>query len=201
MHKTPPPPLTLGGISGPSELMFKQQGTWTVTPTGGSGNYGYQWYFSDDGGSSWTAYGTTQSVTRGMNFYDFVMRCDVHDNVTGENVSAQKVIYYGLAKHGMTDHGMTAAANEIPKEFLLRQSHPNPFNPTTTIAYGLPEAGFISIKVYNTLGDEIATLVNDFRSAGYYTLNWNAGNFPSGVYFYRIQAGNFTATKKMLLTK
>ncbi|MFA6979455.1 MAG: M36 family metallopeptidase [Ignavibacteriaceae bacterium] len=193
--------LGFGGIDGPEYLAFKQQGTYTAENiTGGSGSRSYQWYVQS--GSSWVATGTAQTQTMRMVTSDIVIRCDVHDNVTGEIASAQKTIYYGqpLPKIG-GDNEDTKTLTEIPKGYSLLQNHPNPFNPSTTIAYMLPEDGFVSLKIYNTLGEVIATLVNDYKSAGYYSLDWNSSNLPSGLYFYQILAGKFTATKKMLLTK
>jgi hypothetical protein len=91
--------------------------------------------------------------------------------------------------------------NVVPNQFLLKQNYPNPFNPTTTIMYSIPKMSKISLTLFNLLGQEIATLVNDEKPAGNYTLNFNATHLPSGVYFYRIQAGNFIETKKMILLK
>jgi hypothetical protein len=86
-------------------------------------------------------------------------------------------------------------------DFTLNQNYPNPFNPTTTIKYQIPELSFVTLKVYDVLGNEIATLVYEEKAVGIYELTWYAANLPSGVYFYRIQAGNFLQTKKMLLLK
>jgi len=89
----------------------------------------------------------------------------------------------------------------VPNEFLLMQNYPNPFNPSTLISYKLKETGNVQLKVYNILGDEVATLVNELKPAGNYEITWQAVNLPSGIYFYRLQAGSFTDTKKMLLLK
>ncbi|MCJ7553749.1 MAG: T9SS type A sorting domain-containing protein, partial [Ignavibacteriaceae bacterium] len=90
---------------------------------------------------------------------------------------------------------------QVPLTFSLEQNYPNPFNPTTTIEYQIPEMSFVTLKIYDVLGSEVATLVNEEKSVGTYELNWNAANLPSGVYFYRIQAGSFIETKKMVLLK
>lgn len=90
---------------------------------------------------------------------------------------------------------------QLPTEFALRQNYPNPFNPTTTIKYDLPKDSRVSLKLFNILGQEVATLVNEEQKAGYKSVEWNANNFASGVYFYHIQAGDFVATKKLLLLK
>ncbi len=89
----------------------------------------------------------------------------------------------------------------IPNDYLLYQNYPNPFNPTTTIKYSVPQSSNVVIKVFDVLGKEITTLVNEEKSVGTYELNWYAGNLPSGIYFYRIQTGDFIDTKKMILLK
>jgi hypothetical protein len=89
----------------------------------------------------------------------------------------------------------------IPTEYLLYQNYPNPFNPTTRINYSLPENCYVSLKVYDVLGKEIATLVEKEQTQGYYTINFDGSNFPSGIYFYRLTAGKFLGTKKLILIK
>jgi len=89
----------------------------------------------------------------------------------------------------------------VPTQFALEQNYPNPFNPTTLISYQLPVASTVSLKVYDVLGREVATLVNERQEAGAYNIAFNAKTLSSGIYFYRLQAGNFVATKKMMLVK
>jgi hypothetical protein len=103
----------------------------------------------------------------------------------------------------------------VPRQFMLRQNYPNPFNPSTTIQYSIPlnppfQGGnnasasrgiHVSLKIYDLLGREVTTLVDDFQSAGTQTVRWNAGTFSSGIYFYRLHAGNFVETKKMILLR
>jgi flagellar hook assembly protein FlgD len=88
-----------------------------------------------------------------------------------------------------------------PQEFALHQNHPNPFNPLTIISYQLPADGMVTLKIYTPLGQEIATLVDEVQSAGSKSVEWNAGNFPSGIYFYKLTAGKSTEVKKMVLAK
>jgi Secretion system C-terminal sorting domain len=89
----------------------------------------------------------------------------------------------------------------IPLEFSLDQNYPNPFNPTTTISWQSPVNGWQTLKVYDVLGREVATLVNEYRLAGKYHITFDAANLPSGVYYYRLTEGNYSSVKKMLLLK
>jgi len=90
---------------------------------------------------------------------------------------------------------------ELPLEYSLDQNYPNPFNPSTIIKYSIPEDGFVKLSVYNMLGEEVATIVNTTQKAGRYEVNFNASKLSSGVYVYRIEAANFTASKKLMLLK
>ena len=90
---------------------------------------------------------------------------------------------------------------EVPQEYLLPQNYPNPFNPSTTISFALPKAGNVSLKVYNAIGEEVAELVNREMNAGVQSINFDASHLSSGLYFYRISAGNFVNVKKMMLLK
>ncbi|MFN3135873.1 MAG: FlgD immunoglobulin-like domain containing protein, partial [Candidatus Kryptonium sp.] len=95
---------------------------------------------------------------------------------------------------------------DIPKKFELYQNYPNPFNPSTSISFDLPEDAFVTLKIYNIIGQEIRTIVNEFKNAGRYTVVWDGKDndgkiMPSGIYFYRITAGNFSKTLKMVLAK
>jgi hypothetical protein len=89
----------------------------------------------------------------------------------------------------------------IPHTFELYQNYPNPFNPSTTIEYQIPEISFVTLKVYDVLGNEIETLINEEKPIGTHTIEFDATNLPSGIYFYKLQIPNFTQTKKMILLK
>jgi len=92
-------------------------------------------------------------------------------------------------------------SNQLPEAFCLRQNYPNPFNPTTAICYQLPAISQVDLSIYNTLGQKVATLVSENQPAGYYTVHWDASGLASGVYFYRLEAGEFVQTKKMILVR
>ena len=101
--------------------------------------------------------------------------------------------------------------SNLPKEFALVQNFPNPFNPSTTLKYEIPKESYVTLKVYDILGREVATLVNKQQKAGYYEVQFSTGGgyvyggtaytLTSGVYFYRIKAEEFTDTKKMILLR
>ncbi|MBI4811499.1 MAG: T9SS type A sorting domain-containing protein, partial [Ignavibacteriales bacterium] len=93
------------------------------------------------------------------------------------------------------------SGRERPKEFQLSQNHPNPFNPVTRIEYAVPVNVYVTLKVYNVLGQEVLTLVDELQDAGYKSVTFDAGNLSSGVYYYRITAGEYSDYKKMLLIR
>jgi hypothetical protein len=95
-----------------------------------------------------------------------------------------------------------SVAQELPREARLFQNYPNPFNPMTKIAYSVPDAGFVTLKIYDTLGREVQTLVNAYQVAGEYTVKLDVSTLSMGTYFYQLRiAGDFVATKKMLFVK
>ena len=90
---------------------------------------------------------------------------------------------------------------QIPETIMLKQNYPNPFNPTTTIEFGIPESNFVTLTIYNMLGEQLEVLVNETLSAGSYKANWNAEELTSGIYVYKLLAGNYLESKKMILLK
>ena len=97
--------------------------------------------------------------------------------------------------------GITHNPNVTPGSYRLYQNYPNPFNPSTLIKFDIPERAFVSLTIYDAVGREIGSPIRSVLSAGGYSIEWNAGGLSSGVYFYRINAGNFSEIKKMLLIK
>lgn len=103
----------------------------------------------------------------------------------------------------LTSTAINSEGNNIPSEYKLAQNYPNPFNPSTVISYQLPEAGHVTLKVYDILGNEVADLVNEYKNAGRYSVEFRIKNeeFSSGIYFYRMQSEGFSDTKKFILMK
>jgi hypothetical protein len=97
--------------------------------------------------------------------------------------------------------GIIGSSGSAPSKFSLSQNFPNPFNPSTEIKFDIPKTSNVKLEIYNILGEKNASLVDQILQPGSYSVSWNASNAPSGVYFYRISAGDFTATKKLILIK
>ena len=109
-----------------------------------------------------------------------------------------------ISKNGNLGEVLTSVKendNVKPANYNLEQNFPNPFNPSTTIRFSLPESGNVRLEIFNILGEKVQTLLNGFGNAGIYKIEFNAGNLPSGIYFYQLQAGSFVETKKMVLLK
>ncbi|MBT8380647.1 MAG: T9SS type A sorting domain-containing protein [Ignavibacteria bacterium] len=123
------------------------------------------------------------------------------DILSGINSSR---LYYRLKQldfDGSFEYSKIVEAVVAPIDFALSQNYPNPFNPVTIINYQLPAKIFVSLKIYDVLGNEIAALVNEEKPPGKYEVEFDATNLTSGTYFYKLQAGNFVETKKMILLR
>ncbi len=94
-----------------------------------------------------------------------------------------------------------ASDSHLPTSYGLKQNYPNPFNPTTEIKYQLPEAAHVKLTIYNILGQEVVQLVNTQQAIGFYSVKFDASQFASGTYIYRLEAGDFIQTKRMVLIK
>ena len=101
----------------------------------------------------------------------------------------------------VTPVGLNSNENEVPKDFYLYQNFPNPFNPSTQIRFDLAKSGLVTLNVYDITGKKITELVNENMSAGKHSVEFNASNLSSGIYFYRISAPGFTSIRKMILVK
>ena len=131
---------------------------------------------------------------------DFIVSSNLGQQFIGLSVNSDFIVasgfYYGaLLIVSVEDEG------EVPLEFKLEQNYPNPFNPTTSIKFSVKQREQVVLKVYDIIGNEIATLINQPMDAGSYSLTFDASSLASGVYIYRINAGSFVSTKKMMLLK
>jgi len=147
-------------------------------------------FLSTDNGTSWTAVDTGLTNTNISSLA--ISETDLFAGTNGSGTWRRPL-------SDMTD--VKLSQSEIPAHFSLSQNYPNPFNPSTAISFDLPLRSFVSLKVFDILGREVSTIASGEMEAGSYTLQWNAANMSSGVYFYRIQSGSFEAVKKMMLLK
>ena len=194
---------TDGGINwfnnGPSVGRYEHQSSASFVDSKNGCIVGYTWddhgigkghiSLTINGGSSWT----TEYFGQDTAFYG----CCFVDPLSGWVVGSNGLILH-TANGGISS---VETENKLPLGFALSQNYPNPFNPSTKIKYSVPQTSRVQIKVYDVLGNEVATLVNEEKPAGVYEANWNAANLSSGVYFYQIKAGNYVETKKMILMK
>lgn len=176
----------------PGNTMFGIRGvpgTGFVWMCGGATGIG-QVYRSTNSGVNWTA----QTIAATNPLYGIYM---VHQGLGWIGGATGKIYKYV----DPTYTGIGTQNNEMPSAYKLEQNYPNPFNPSTTINYSIPSASEVSIKVFDMLGHEVMTLVNEQKNAGNYSVNVNASNLASGIYLYKIVAGSYTDTKKMTLIK
>ncbi len=166
--------------------------------------------------SSATATSYHVQVSDNSVFVGMVVDTMVADTTLRLSARAANSTYYwrvsGVNQYGASDYSASGFVtgdlistvetnNDVPKDFSLSQNYPNPFNPSTNFELRVASSEFVSVKVLDVLGREVATLVNEQRQPGTYSVRWSASGLPSGVYFYRLRAGEFVETKKMILAK
>ncbi len=184
---------------GATYTLLSAPGTGNITGLSGA-NSTYYWYTRGDslyattnGGTNWSLAFVDTKGLWGVDVATLNNGCGIGWAV-GDSGKIIRINVDSLV-------GISSNGNGIPNIYRLEQNYPNPFNPSTKIAYELPKAGLVSMVVFDILGREVATLVNEVKPAGKYSVNFNASSLASGVYFYRITAGDFTESKKMLLIK
>ena len=153
--------------------------------------------------STTETYNAINSITAGPNF-TITSSGNVTFGTPNVNLMGEFVIESGglfTVVNGIVNGIETLDDYVLPTEFDLYQNYPNPFNPTTTFNYQVPEISFITLKVYDVLGNIIANIVNEEKTAGKYQVEFDGSSLASGIYFYQLQAGSFIETKKMVLMK
>ncbi|WP_421775262.1 T9SS type A sorting domain-containing protein [Gracilimonas sp.] len=153
--------------------------------------------------------GLTDAIFMRVLEYDGTEICEPNDSafedwIAGIPAFAEEsypTAYYNVSRTNVSCGTVSTEYDGTPNRFQLQQNYPNPFNPTTKIKYAIPEAATVSLTVYNMLGQEVATLVNNFKVAGNYEVNFDASKFASGSYIYRLEAGDRVSTQKMMLIK
>ncbi len=146
-------------------------------------------YRSFDNGITWI------NISEGLPVDKF--RCFALDNDSNLVVGTEENGVYKC----LLPVAVASNVNNLPANIFLEQNYPNPFNPKTTIQFTIPKSQFVSMEVYNLLGQKVATLKDEYLNAGMHTVEWNATGLASGVYLYRLQAGNYTETKKLILLR
>lgn len=142
-------------------------------------------------------------IQQAQNNYIFSEHYGIYQGYAGAIVE-QTYRLYGCIISGVTYGNLFVSTGEVKKlpiQFKLEQNYPNPFNPTTVISYSIPERSIVSLKLYNILGKEVKALVSEEKSPGEYKYIFNGSNYPSGIYFYRLQTDKFSSTKKLLIIK
>jgi photosystem II stability/assembly factor-like uncharacterized protein len=156
--------------------------------------------YTTDGGTTWQADSYFNGLTDGdilsLSTVDFNTGLAVIRNTTLDG-GVQSSMFIVSSEPLSADDDL----NKIPSDFSLEQNYPNPFNPTTNFEFRIAKGGFVSLKIYDLLGKEVATVVNEEKSAGNYKVDFNASGISSGVYFYKLTTRNFTQTKKLVLLR
>ncbi len=150
-------------------------------------------FLSTNNGNNWTSINGG-----GVSHYTDIFSVKIYGNY----LFAGGIQETGIWRRPLSDIITDIAENNKPiLDFDLSQNYPNPFNPNTTISYQIPKAGKVSLKVYDILGKEVAVLVEEYKEIGKYIVNFNGSNLASGIYMYKLEAGNFVSTKKLVLMK
>lgn len=186
-------------------LAYNHDGTpvtgWPITFTGGS-MFNVPALTDIDRNGILDIIGSGQLGFTGASIYVYLWN-------TGKNYTPSRIVLpvfqYNVRHDGVYNRPSLVSVGNNPSSvntgFELKQNYPNPFNPSTTINFSIPKSGFVKLAVFDLLGKEVASLVNETRSAGNYEINFNASNLSSGIYVYKITSGEFTASKQMILIK
>jgi len=174
---TSPYTVSISGIAG-------AQNSWWIA------QQGLNISFSSNDGAAWT----TQYTVAAGSFYHMTK------SRSGATIWAVRS-NGGISRYGAPIIGVNPISTETPSNYSVSQNYPNPFNPTTKINFALPKSGLVTLKVYDVVGKEVATLVNEVKNVGTYSVDFNASNLSSGIYFYKVSVNGFSEVKKMMLVK
>ena len=206
-------PLT--GISLPDEISFKEIDSLVIygyLPTGAETDKIVFKYKLDDN-ENFIEYQSVVEPTYSNANYDYyrsIWNIPAFDSIRGFNIIATNRLNDGFANSKniysvKIIYQPVGIANDeiknIPVDYYLSENYPNPFNPSTKIKYSIPQTSFVTLKIYDILGREIETLVNEEKNVGYYEVNFDANRLASGIYIYKMQAGNFISSKKFILLR
>lgn len=170
-----------------------------------AGNINLRVAYSTDNRATWRAVPQTTPHVTALGSEQSIVGGDIINPAI--TLAEGQTIYVALARvSGTTENTLSGGTSvekqdEIPTSFSLSQNYPNPFNPTTNINFSIPVSGNVELDVYNSLGQKIESLINGYLESGSYKASFNASNYSSGIYFYRLKSNGFTQTKKMLLVK
>ncbi len=163
-----------------------------------AGSWGSGVYVSSDSGTTWT------SLNNGWGNYSpiYITSLAISNNYLFAGTDNEGIFWrIPISQVVQVATGIEKSKENLPINYSLQQNYPNPFNPTTTINYQLPSSGFVTLKVYDMLGRLVKTLVDEKKPEGSYSVQFNANNIASGIYFYKLKADNYSAVKKMILLK
>ena len=158
-----------------------------------AGTYGSGAYISNNYGASWT------QRNEGLSNFCLISLCILNNYIfAGTFCEMPRGVYRRPLSELV---GIVPISNEIPNQFSLSQNYPNPFNPTTNVQFSIVNVQYVTLKIFDLLGREVATLVNEQLQPGTYEVDWDGSGFASGVYYYKLVAGDYTETRKMVLMK
>jgi hypothetical protein len=197
------------GLASGSSLVRSTNGgaNWSAVTIAGTGNISA---IQNNGDNYWCVRGTGiyRSTDAGLTWASVHTAAGTQNDLSLSTGSNGCVVGWSCASNGtiakMTGTPIVGIENpnsQVPQVYALEQNYPNPFNPTTNIRFALPKAGMVELKIYDILGREVAVLLNNVTPAGNHTVEFDASQLSSGVYFYTLKAAEFTETKKMALIK
>jgi hypothetical protein len=181
--------------------------SWEDEREGGNNRHVYAQRVSSTGSVQWTNNGVAISNASGLKSFSQILPLGTGDAILtwgDERSGSDNRNIFAQQLNGNGELGIVTDIkneNQLIQNFLLSQNYPNPFNPNTKISWQSPVSGHQLLKVYDVVGNEVATLIDEYKPAGSYEIEFDAKNFSSGIYFYKLQTGSFVDSKKMIYLK